>query len=126
MNSPNTPLTEDQAVEMFKRGEKVILAEYRFGKAEHIKYRDKKTGQPASFTTVRHTVEVGDASFLVSERVPEGFKVEEFHSDIPKGARVLLKFEKFTVQNGIGQWAGVVVPVVTAAKPEKNRPVSPA
>ena len=111
MINANQELTADQAVELFKGGEKVIMCEYRFGKAERVNYRDKATGKPASFANIRHTVEVGDSSFLVSERVPDDYKVEEFKPRIPKGAKCLLNFDRFMVQSGVGQFSGVLVPI---------------
>jgi len=112
-------VTMEQAVESFKRGEKVLLCEYRFGKGERIKYRDKVTQKAAEFATIRHTVEVGDSSFIVGERAPENFDENAYKSPIAKGTKCLLRYERFTVTSGVGQFSGTLVPVV-------DRPGRPA
>lgn len=104
-------ITMPQAIDLFKAGEKVILCEARFSKAEIINYRDKKTQQPASFTQIRHTVEIGDAAFVVSERPPEGFKPETFKQEIPKGTKCVLRFDRFLIDKGVGQFSGTLTPL---------------
>lgn len=102
----------EQAVDLFKNGERVILCEYRFGKGETINYRDKKTGAAASFSTIRHTIEIGTDAYIVSERAPENFKPEEYKPAITKGSRCLLKYDRFFVEKGVGQFSGSLQPVV--------------
>jgi hypothetical protein len=109
-----TEMTIEQAVEAFKNGEKLMLCEYRHGKAERIKYRDKVSGKAAEFVTIRHTVEVGNDSFIVGERVPDDFKEADYKPSIAKGSRCALKFERFQVQNGVGQFSGILLPIVAA------------
>lgn len=109
-------LTLDEAVEKFKTGARILLGEYRHGKCETINYRDKQTGKPASFTAVRHTVEIGDDSFLVSERVPDNFEISTWSPPVRKGSRVLVQFDKFQVVNGVGQFGGTVIPLAESVK----------
>jgi len=106
----------EQAVELFKGGARILLGEYRQGKCETINYRDKTTGKPSSFTSVRHTVEIGEDSFLISERVPDGFDVLQWAKPCAKGTRCVVNFNKFQVQNGVGQFEGTVTPLVASAK----------
>jgi len=101
-------LTTTQAVEKFKNGERVIIGEYRHGKAETINYRDRETGKAATFTAVRHTVEIGNDAFIVSERVPDGFDTAKWTPPAAKGQRVLLSFTGFQVRGGIGTFYGTV------------------
>jgi len=101
-------VTLDQAVELFKSGARIILGEYRHGKCEVVNYRDKTTGKPSSFTSVRHNVEVGTDTFVISERVPEGFNIAAWVQPVPKGKRCVLTFDSFKVQNGVGQFGGTV------------------
>jgi len=103
------PITLEQAVEKFKAGSRILVGEYRHGKCETINYRDKQSGKPASFTSVRHTVEIGEDSFLISERVPDNFNVAEWLPPVPKGKRCVITFDKFLVANGVGQFNGTVV-----------------
>lgn len=105
-------LTLKQSVEKFQNGERILIGEYRFGKAETIKYLDKLTRKPSSFTSVKHTVEIGSESFQISERVAEGFDVSSFTAPMPKGAKCVVLFDRFTIQNGVGQFSGTVVPLV--------------
>ena len=104
-------MTMKEAQDLFLKGEKILLCDYRFGKAEVINYRDKTDGKAKSFTTVRHTIEIGDASYQVSERVPEGFDAANYKPTISKGQRCVLLFDRFAVQSGVGQFGGTIVPV---------------
>jgi len=99
-------VTESQALAMFKAGQPVVLVEYRFGKCETINWRDKTTKEAASFTQVRHTVELADGSFTVAERVPDNFVAADWVQSIVKGSRCLLKFSRFIVEKGVGQFQG--------------------
>ncbi|MCO5053687.1 MAG: hypothetical protein M9920_15520 [Verrucomicrobiae bacterium] len=107
------PLTLEQAVEKFKAGDRILIGEYRFGKAETINYLDKLTRKPSSFTAIKHTVEVGNDAFHVSERVPEGFSIESWAPPMAKGTKCLLQFDRFAILNGVGQFSGTVVPLAT-------------
>lgn len=105
-------MTLDQAVEKFKNGARILIGEYRHGKCETINYRDKQTQKPASFTSVRHTVEIGEDSFLISERVPDTFDSTQWAQPVPKGTKCIVNFDKFQVLNGVGQFSGFVVPLL--------------
>jgi len=102
----------EQAVERFKTGARILLGEYRHGKCETINYRDKTTGKPASFTGIKHSVEVGEETFLISERVPDGYDVLSFVQPCVKGSRCVVTFDKFTITSGVGQFSGTVSPLV--------------
>jgi hypothetical protein len=104
-------ITLEQAVEKFKGGARILIGEYRHGKCETINYRDKQTQKPASFTAVRHTVEIGEDSFLISERVPDNFDSNQWSPPAPKGSKVVITFDKFQVANGVGQFGGTVTPL---------------
>lgn len=119
MESKATQITLDEAVELFKGGDKLIVCEYRLGKAERINYRDKVTQKAAQFVTVRHSIEIGDSAFVVSERVPDDFDEKAFKPTITKGTKCVLRFERFAVANGVGQFSGTLIPLV-------NRPGRPA
>ena len=108
-------MTLDEAVEGFKQGAKLLLCEYRHGKAERVRYRDKVTGKAAEFVTVRHTIEVGSDTFLVTERVPDDFDEVGYRPAIAKGARCVLQFDRFEVRNGVGQFVGRLIPIVVKA-----------
>jgi len=99
-------ITESEAVALFKAGQPVVLVEYRFGKCETINWRDKTTKQAASFTQVRHTVELADGSFTVAERVPDNFDASTWTQTIAKSTKCLLKFNRFIIEKGVGQFSG--------------------
>ena len=119
MDNKANQITLDEAVELFKVGDKIIVCEYRLGKAERINYRDKVTQKAAHFVTVRHSIEIGDSAFIVSERVPDDFDEKAFKPSITKGTKCVLRFDRFAVANGVGQFSGTLVPRV-------NRPGRPA
>jgi len=100
--------SEKDAVAAFLSGQRVALVEYRFGKAETVHYRDKQTGKAAEFTSIRHTVEGPEGSYILTERVADGFKADEWKPEIAKGTRCLLKFSRYMEEKGVGQFSGTL------------------
>jgi len=90
-------------------GEFVALGEYRMSKAEMIKWRDKVTGRQMEAPMLRHTVEFGDKSVAVSERVADGIKIEDISVPFVKGDAVVLLLEEYTAQKGLVSCRGRVI-----------------
>lgn len=84
-------------------GALAVIAEYRSSKPEHIRWRDKQTGKAMEADMLRHTVEVGDASIAVSDRLEEGETGEGKIAKlgVKKGQKVLLRFSEITTERGL-------------------------
>jgi len=82
-------------------GEFLAVGEYRHSKSEMLNWRDKQTGRAMSAPVLRHTVEFGDTSVAVSERVPEGTKLEDIKVPFVKGELVVLQLEELTRNLGL-------------------------
>ena len=83
-------MTERELVHRVRAGECVMVGEYRMSKAEEINWRDKTNGRPLSAVVLRHTVEFGDKSVVVNERVPQEVKLPDVKWVWKKGQSVAL------------------------------------
>jgi len=101
-------VTEKEAVTAFLAGQRVSIGTYFSGSSETVNYRDKKTQQAMSFVTVKHTCIIGGEPCVVQERVPEGFKPEQFVQSIKQGAKVFVTFTALVPRSGIAIYSGVV------------------
>lgn len=105
-------ITEAAATKAFLSGQLVAFGEYRASAAETIQWRDKVTRAALSAPTLRHTVEFGNQSVVVNERVDEAtFKVEDYKPPFVKGARVVVFYTSVTIDKGVTQMRGAIVPV---------------
>lgn len=93
-------MTKAEALKMIESGEPMFLVEYRSSKCEKVEWRNKDTGRPDSFVKVTHNVEMGNLSFPVSERAPDGTSPETYKPPFNKGQRCALHVSSF------GQWQG--------------------
>lgn len=94
-----------EAIEKFKGGAFIAVAEYRGFKPDAMRYRDKKTGARVSSPIAIHLLEVGDAQVKVTEWLPDGTAVDA--AGLPlverkhaKGDKVIIKLESLESQNG--------------------------
>lgn len=94
-------MNEETFMRSIRAGALMVLGEYRHSKAEVINWRDKTTQQAKSAPVLRHTVEVGDQSIAVSERVPDGIKVEDIVVPFKKGDSVVLHLEELSRNLGM-------------------------
>jgi len=104
-------MTKDEAVKRFVSGYVLAMGEYRMSKTEEINWRDKLSGRAMSGCVLRHTVEFGDVSCTVNERVPEGVKVEDVKVSFVKGEPVVLEVSEWTSQRGVISARGRLVHV---------------
>lgn len=85
-----------------RMGQFVAIGEYRHSKAEMLNWRDKQTGRAMSAPVLRHTVEFGDTSVAVSERLPESVtKIEDIKIEFKKGETVVLHIDELTRNLGL-------------------------
>lgn len=93
-------MTKDKAMSGFLAGELLCIGEYRMSEASIVDYRDKTTGKPASFPSIKHTVEFGRRSVTVQDRAPEGFRVEGFVEPFKKGQHVICHVSDWFLEKG--------------------------
>lgn len=101
-------MDEKTFVQKIKAGQMLALGEYRHSKAEMLNWRDKTTGRAMSAPILRHTVEFGDNSVSVSERVPEGTKLEDIKISFVKGQVVVLHIDEVSRNLGMVSARGVL------------------
>jgi len=101
----------EQLKAMQANGEPVLLVEYRSSSAEIIKWRDKVSHATLSAPVLRHTVEGGNRSFAVSERVDDKFDVTSYQPPFKKGDRVVLRFSAMTTEKGSSTFSGSLEPL---------------
>jgi len=109
-----------------RSGEFLAVGEYRHSKSEMLNWRDKQTGRAMSAPILRHTVEFGDSSVAVSERVPEGTKLEDIKIPFVKGELVVLAFEELTRNLGLVSSRGKLEKFQPATSPGSTVPVGEA
>ena len=93
-------MSKTEVSERVLRGEFLAVGEYRHSRAEMINWRDKQTGRAMSAPVLRHTVEFDSQTIAVSERVPDGTKLEDIHVAFKKGEVVVLLLE--TMERNLG------------------------
>lgn len=98
-----------------RAGEILAVGEYRHSKSEMINWRDKQTGRAMSAPVLRHTIEFGNNSVSVSERVPEGVKLEDIKIPWQKGQMVVLKIEEISRNLGLVSARGSLEPFSNGA-----------
>src|ERR1039458_10383122 len=94
-------MTKEQLFESVLSGKVLATGEYRMSKAEMHSWRDKVNGQAKSGAFLTHTVEVGDVAITLSERVPEGSKIEDIRVPFTKGEGVVIFFDSLLSSKGI-------------------------
>lgn len=92
---------------MVENGRPCVVGVYFGSKVEVINYRDKKTGQAASFSKQTHTVILGQQPAVVSERIPDGVNAKQLEADLlagkfpfKSGSRVLIEVKGVTESRG--------------------------
>ena len=103
-------MTERELIHAVRSGECIMVGEYRMSKAEEINWRDKTNGRPLSAVVLRHTVEFGDKSVVVNERVPSEVKLADVKWIWQKGQTVALKVSEYTSAKGVVSCRGQLVP----------------
>jgi len=94
-------MTQAQLIEKILAGEILALGEYRHSKKEMLEWRDKKTGRACAAPILRHTVECGDQTIALSERVPDDMKLEAVSWPWTKSQRVVLHIDEISRNLGL-------------------------
>jgi len=117
-------MKSNELVVRVQSGECIMVGEYRHTKVEEINWRDKQTGRAMSGIVARHTVEFGQESVTVNERVPDGAKISDVKLPFSKGQTVALLVTEFSRAKGIASARGLLEPFEEApASPGSGAPV---
>jgi len=105
MRTPHTiglgaPITESELIAQILQGGIWAIGEYRLGKADVIKWRDKTSGKAMEGVVARHTIECGAEALVFSPRLPEGYAVADFGPLLPKGTKCALQVNRVEVDKG--------------------------
>jgi len=105
----------------WEKGEFIAIGEYRMSKAEEISWRDKQTGRAMSAPILRHTIEFGSLGVSVSERVPEGRKLEDIKVvGLHKGDKVAVYLTELLTQKGMVSARGRLVNLTPRVQDKPN------
>jgi len=105
------PIKLEEAVKRLSGGEVGAIAEYRFSKAEVMKWRDKESGKPLSAPILRHTVETAGQTIAITERVADDFDVLNYKPQFVKGQKVLVTITELTTVRGNTSGRGSLTPI---------------
>jgi len=101
--------TDKEIADMVRAGKPVILAEYRGGGADDIKWRDKKTGQQKEGVMVRDYLETEALGPVgMSNFAPDGFKKADWKQPFPKGTKVLVTITGMQANAGVITFKGTL------------------
>jgi len=86
----------------FEAGSRLVVCEYRSSRVDHIEWRDKTTGKAMQADLLRHTVEMGNTTLSVAQRLPENADPHKFAASFPikKGDKCVLHFTQWRVEKG--------------------------
>jgi len=108
-------MTRKQAAEQFIAGSRVILAEYRGSKLEHVEWRDKESGKAMKGDFLKHNIESGPDPIVVNERLAEGTDakatLDERQKTLKKGQTVLVTFSQMSSNKGQLSMTGKLEPI---------------
>jgi len=94
-------MTQKEAIELILvQHKRILFVEFRSSRVETINWRDKSTGRALTATMVKHVVESGDDSVVITERVPEGEKPTDHIFQEKKGTICALHVESLIVDKG--------------------------
>lgn len=112
MPERNSKLTRAQAVEMWRQGKTIFFGEYRSSETETITWRDRQSGKTLTAPVLRHVVEFGNKSVVVSERVPDTFNPAEYSAPAKKGQPVVVDVASMETERGMISVRGALIPVI--------------
>lgn len=111
--SNNGVKSVEDAVKEFLGGSLIAIAEYRSSRAEAIQWRDKDTQNIMHAVTLNHSIEIGNNTILLAERVPNDFKPQDYQSPFLKRQQVLVRIELVTRNKGMTTIYGKLEPLAT-------------
>jgi len=95
----------------FESGERVFIGEFRNHKIDHVTWRDQSSGRTMTGDFLKHSVESGSDSLLVSERTPVDFDPSKYVCPFKKGQKVLVSLTSLTQSKGVFSASGKLEPI---------------
>jgi len=80
----------EQVQKLMQGGGVFAIGEFRKSKLENVKYRDKQTGKMAEFNSHVHTIETGEDTIFVQDRIEDGTDPHTLKPPFPKGVKVIV------------------------------------
>lgn len=117
-------MTQQEAVSRWMDGELLAIGEYRMSRAEMLNWRDKTNGQARSAPMLSHTIECGNISLTVAERIPDNVKLDDLKIPWSKGQKVVVHFNQLTTEKGLVSARGSLDPLALTGhngQPEPER-----
>lgn len=98
-------MKQKELLDQVLKGNPVMVVEYRASEPEVVRFRNKETGSQEEIKKLTHTVEAGNTSFKVSERVNGDFHPENYQSPFKKGTICVLHIESYSRDKGFNRVA---------------------
>jgi len=92
-------MTKAEAVKLWEAGQTVAVVEFRSSRVDDLSWRDKTTGKAMHAKLLRHTVECGNQSVAVQERMPDDWD-GKVPVEFKKGDICLLNFSAWNTERG--------------------------
>lgn len=107
-------MKQTEAIQHWQSGGRILVAEYRSSRIDNITWRDKSSGKAMSASLLKHTIELGDVSCVVSQRVPDDKRPEDYLGKFKKGDKVLFAFLTIQMERGAVSGTGELLPLAVA------------
>lgn len=105
-------MKKNEAQAVVESGKPVVMAEYRGGRGEIIRWFDKGNGRQQEARQVVHALETASGEqFKLSERLPEGADVTKVALPAKRGDRVLVVLRSWSVEKGNILARGDIYPI---------------
>ena len=95
-------MTKAEFHKRVEAGACMVVCEYRSSRVDHINWRDKVSGKAMSADLLRHTVEVGNITVGVGQRLADDQDVNRYVANfaIKKGDKCILHFSQWETERG--------------------------
>lgn len=111
----------EKASQEWASGSFLVIGEYRNSRSEMLNWRDKQTGASKSAPILRHTVEVGNTSCAVNERVPDNTKLEDIRIPWRKGEIVAVRLTEMSTDKGMVSLRGTLEKIQDGSASQANQ-----
>lgn len=94
-------MKKNEVQALIESGKPVVIAEYRGGRGEIIKWNDKTNGRAQEARHIVHALETASGEqFKLSERLPENADVLNVKLPAAKGSRVIVVLRSWSMEKG--------------------------
>jgi len=99
-------MTKQQLTERLMNGELLLVGEFRNGKADSMRWRDKTSKQIMSQPLVRFNLETKNGTAVVSNNLPDGTDLAKVQIAFKQGDMVVCSVESASMSSGVLQLRG--------------------